>query len=298
MRWHIAAAVLGAVLPFIAVVEDAAAQRITHERDGRNYTYDFSQQSQSTASLEGQHGRRKTRVPWKPPQYARPLARGPKNIPWDEPGRNEGVPGLGGSSRSLSLSSAAPQRHPSGRGSVRADGAPVRSEEPGDRDVKPSAESGPRSQEPAGEARSYRGMETVGRDHIDGSATSGVRASRADELPDASKAQGAAPEERAKTIAEAKLRALAEEQRRLEREKSRDRHARQSGPRSSSHNAKASSRDLTDPDTTGAIAGSPMSADTDGSKTATTTLAQPVPAGRVWKHGVCRAILFGMMPGC
>ena len=281
MRSYLSAAVASAGLTLIFSAKDAAAQRITHEVGGKQHTYEFNQRNDQGARSERQPGRKKSQAPWKP-QYAPPLARGPKNIPWDEPGRNAGVPGLDKNPRSLSASRAASREHPSGRGPVQADGRPESRDDSG---IQASVERPPRGEFVTGDAPTATAPRggALERDHIGATAPNSHEAGRIREQAGVAKPQDANAEKHAEIIAEARSRASAEEQRRLERERSRDRHERPAEPRPRVDGTGPVALDPADPATTGAIA---------------PRAAQPAPARPAWRSGICRAILFGMLPDC
>jgi hypothetical protein len=221
---------------------DAAAQTITHEVNGRPYTYDFKRS-------------------------------GAKNLPWDEPGKIYGVPGVDdrrGTSLPAALTTTARKpvaagqtrvRIPVGQGSDAAqhDKAEVRVSTrdlplPGKRETLPATDR----------AQGHQPAVT--------SPSLGKDALSADEA-----------EIRAKIIADSAAKALAEEQRRLAVEKSRDRRAPYSEARSSSALPVVTGPD---PATTGTIASATPDRDEP-------VLAPEPRASTDRKGGICRLLFFG-----
>lgn len=95
------------------MVGNAVAQTITYEKDGRRHAYSFK-------PAEGANGLSDALVPNRRATLTKRLAprelpRGPKNIPWDEPGKFSGNPVVVQRSRPKAVKRPAPtalQRHP------------------------------------------------------------------------------------------------------------------------------------------------------------------------------------------
>ena len=222
---------------------EAAAQTITHEVNGRPYTYDFKRS-------------------------------GAKNIPWDEPGKIYGVPGVDdrrGTSLPAALSRTA--RKPVAAGLART--------------RTPAGQSGDAAQHDKAEVRvrtpdlpfSGKQVETLpATDRAQGLQQPAVTS------PPFAKDTLSADEAeiRAKIIADSAAKALAEEQRRLALEKSRDRRAPYSEARSSSVLPVTEQ----DPATTGTLASGTLGR-------AEPVLAPETRASTDRKGGICRLLFFG-----
>jgi hypothetical protein len=304
MRLHtMAAALAAATLPFAMGLGGAGAQSIRHEVNGQAYTYDFKQQ-RSAAGPDAVVAQ----APRKPRSRAAEPSRG-QGIPWDEPGKISGVPGvLENTATSLPVQRAG--RASSDARRTRAARVAPDAQNPADAKEKegqtPDAPS-PHRAEPGADAhvRPSQTAEPV--------RPAPAQAPRQGPLQDAAaaadvaKARSDEAEARARIIAEAKARALAEEQRRIEIERSKDRHVRRAEPPAPAA-ASAGPESPADPASTGAITASrkpapdaagakasdaPVSRTADLSQSAETTPEQP----SSWKSSVCRTLFFGML-GC
>jgi hypothetical protein len=184
--------VAAVVLTLFAFVSGSAAQTIRYEQGGRLETYDFK---------SGQR---------------RDLPRGPTNIPWDEPGKITGVPGV------LEKPSTSLQEK---RNVQRV--RPRKRDDASDRRLGADAKHQSRVRAGRAEVR-HRTLKarSKGQDHV-GGRDMGSPHQPAGKQHTASAANEA--EARAKIIAHFRANALAQEQRRLEAERSRDRHLGSSG---------------------------------------------------------------------
>jgi hypothetical protein len=214
------------------------------------------------------------------------LPRGPKNIPWDEPGKRSGVPGVNeNSATDLPADRTARAPRKAEKRPVRAAVVSVpKADEPAP--ARPHAEMPARKPDIPGTALGYAASETQ---HDDPRkvpvqvirvapqpqpASQSARAETAQPAPDP-----LATEARAKLIEQFRAKALADEQRRLQAEQSKDRHARRT-------DQAAQPRSKGDPEVTGAVTAAP-----DASPAAEQTTSG-------LKQGVCRLLLFNLVPGC
>ena len=260
-----AARTASAALLLVGLATGAAAQTIQSDGAGQPRTFEFTSAGKiveaGDKSARRSGGRRAARS-------GPELPRGPKNIPWDEPGKVSGVPGvLDNPATDLPQRSARPRR----QHAVRSPAA-----EPHEAPASPAQAAVPHSaaQKDAGTATPVVTQSLPRRDP-DGPAVS----SSATE--ESVKAAAEEAEARARVIERLKAAALAEEQRRLEAEKSRDRFRRGSGPRPSDLSQASAPQRAPEPDHTGTVAAAPEIA----------------PAAKTggWVDRVCRLILFG---GC
>jgi hypothetical protein len=262
-----------AALTLFALAGGTSAQTIRYEEGGRQQTYDFTS-GQQASTREGANARKRERS-------TRPtrgdLPRGPKNIPWDEPGKISGVPGvLENSATSLpEKSSLRRARRKENRGPKVLTGSET--------EHKLQARQEPPPQPPDASAKAPS--------HGPGQKDFGEPGGRPTALTsnaqtDTARAEDHNAETRAKLIEKPRASAWAEEQRRLEAEKSRDRHAPSSVPRPTNESTKEAGRATRiqpDPDHTGAV-------------TAAQDTARPERSG--WMRGACRMLFFGALPGC
>jgi hypothetical protein len=267
-----------ATLTWLALVGAADAQTIRYDDGGRARTYEFNPGQQGVA--EGAtNPRRRQRASTK--RGSVDLPRGPRNIPWDEPGKISGVPGvLENSATSLPEKRAArPVRpkHNGGSSNKVLMGA-------AETESKPRARREPPPQLPDASAKapSYgSGQKDIGSAARPIAPTSNAQADNA-------KTEDHHGEPRAQLIEKLRASAWAEEQRRLEAERSRDRRAPSSGPRPSIEGNKDTARTIRvqpDPDHTGTVTAAPQ----EGT-------AAPEQPG--WMRRMCRMVFFGALPGC
>lgn len=298
---------LGAGALLFAMICDAAAQTIRHDVNGQTQTYDFKQQGSAKAP-KGQA----TSSPRQQRPLAAELPRGPKNIPWDEPGKISGVPGvLENSSTDLpNRRAAAKNPSPSRRARAETHIAPAEAEPP---------KQGPARIESSPRRRSEDGGEAQVRNSPPGVAkpapSPAPRRETPDEgtsTPEMAKARSDDAEARAKIIAEATARARAEEQRRLELERSKDRHARRVEPQATGEATVRPGETPSQPDpaSTGAIGmlrkphhtdQPPASNPGDVQSTQPTAFVasdEARSASSSWKDRVCKTLFFGALPGC
>jgi hypothetical protein len=249
--------VLGALAMLLGpMLGNAAAQTITHDVNGRPYTYDFKRQGQGQSALAQRSSS--------------------KNIPWDEPGKISGVPGVDdrrGTNLPPALTTAA--RKPAATDQLRT---PTATRERQDR------HSGGAAQSEKVEVRAKTSDDAFWPKHLE--TNPAVQRAQGFHQPvvrspaakDTLSTQNDGADIRAKVIAESAAKALAEEQRRLALEKSRDRQTPYLEARSSPVLSEAEQG----PATTGTIAaGVPGPAEP--------ALA---PASRA-STGICRLLFFG-----
>jgi hypothetical protein len=252
---RIVAALASTTVLWIGTLQAASAQRITYEADGRTRTYDFNQ-----PTTDKKAGRPTAR------SRSAELPRGPKNLPWEEPGKLTGDSRVQESGTTLQLKRlrrAARQSRKKGR-------------------IEEAQRSRSETQKtstglPTQDRRGASGPEVEAHTQVPASPQSNRPTERAPEISDAQS------EIRARIISEAVARASAEEQRRLDLEKKRDPRLRRSEPQERS-NEMLPATTQADPATTGAI----------GYK-ASKPLEEPV-RGK-WS-GACRLLFFGALPGC
>ena len=213
------------------------------------------------------------------------LPRGPKNIPWDEPGKRSGVPGvMENSATDLPATRAAHAPGKTEKRPVRAVAVPVPKAEEAAPARARAERSGQKHDIPA-KALGYAATEQQEEPRkvpveVIRVAPQPPSQSARTETPQ-STSDPVAAETRAKLIEQFRAKALAEEQRRMQAEQSRDRHARRA-------DQTAQPRSKGDPEITGAVTAAP---DADAE-----LAAQPKTSGL--KQGVCRLLLFNLVPGC
>jgi hypothetical protein len=253
----------------------AAAQSISYEQNGRLQTYEFKPQ-QGEATTGGRLTAAKPNVRSNRPAA---LSRGSKNIPWDEPGKISGVPGvLENSATNLPARPARTSSRYTHKGTARAaqQTGSIGSGEP-DKSARHESDTGPETSNwPHASQAAVEPHEGHVRAH--GSAAESLQA-------ESTKAPDAAAEARAEIIARFRAKALAEEQRRLDVEKNRDRHARPGEPSPAALGNAEQRHAQADPDYTGAITSAPRSSAARSGKSGL-------------KDGVCRMFFFGLLPGC
>jgi len=236
---------------------DAAAQVITHEVNGRPYTYDFKRQSALAQRSSA------------------------KNIPWDEPGKIRGVPGVDdrrGTSLPPALTTRASKPVAMGQPRTRTSSRQKRDGQSGEAAQSETAEVPVRTPDDALRRKHLETDPAVDRAQgfhqpADGTPATGkdTPSTRNDEA-----------EIRAKIISDSAAKALAYEQRRLALERSRDRRA----PYSEARSSPVLPETEQDPATTGTLAsGTPARAEP--------VLAPETRANADRKGGICRLLFFG-----
>lgn len=286
MDWRGAVTTLGgATLAVLAMLGGAAAQ--SDGSDGRPYM--GRPQPQPLAEAPAVEQRTAAEQPAPRSRRARTeLSRGAKNIPWDEPGKLSGVPGVMENSATdlPSAHSDRPARKAEKRRVRTAAEPPPRVEHPAPARARPER-SAQRPDLPA-DALGYTATRQedsseprkvpveVIRVPAQPPQAAGARAETPQPASDA-----AAAEARARLIEQFRAKALAEEQHRLQAEQSRDRHARRADPVQT-----AQPRAKGDPEVTGAVT------------TASETSSVPEQKTSGLKQGVCRMLLFNLVPGC
>jgi hypothetical protein len=229
-----------------------------------------------------------------------------KNIPWDEPGKRAGVPGIDEHSgakapprggRRADRGRRAPEAPVTGT-AEQAPNAQTRAEQP-----RPSRDAGARA-EADGEQRSRTAEEDrAERRRLEEEA-------RAKAEGEARARAEAEAEARARMIAQMRAKALAEEQRRLETEKSRDRFAPRPEPQPGGEPRSASSALAPAAEAAQARASDPVHGGSAEPKPAHEPPAstgsigaaqQPTPpeadpSGASWTQRVCKLFFFGL--GC
>ena len=298
------APVSAATLLLSGLLGEALAQTIQHEVNGQPRTFDFKQGAPAP-SASGQSIA--TPLPRRQRPSAAGLPRGPKNIPWDEPGKISGVPGVqenaatnlpgvrGKASRAQRARTEA--RVEEGAGSA---SQAVESRRPdGGVDARiRQGQSDPLTPPEAAETFKPAAAPIPRRDSPDNAPTPAEAARLREEA-----------EAKARIIADARARALAEEQRRLDLERSKDRHARRPDQQSAGEaTARPAAPAQPDPPSTGTIPASrpsargepPLGTRPDEAPSSTTALmsTETPPATSSWKDGLCRKVFFGIMPGC
>lgn len=294
---------VGASFLLAAALGHAQAQTIRHEVDGRAHTYEFKQ-----STSDGRRTPTKAQASGKGRAITAELPRGPKNLPWDEPGKISGLPGVQENERT-SLPIRSKRR---GHGEPRAASIIERVDVPVRKRAGTESGSLLSPLEGADAPPIRRLPRNVAEDPVqtqgqtlaprqEGALDDGRTKARADEA-----------EARAKMIAEARDRALAQEQKRLDLERRRDR-ARPSEPLSASLPSHQSTpQPQQEPASTGSIAtgrtghaaaaigGDQSGAQTQADRTALNPAATPpaLPGTPTWKDGVCRLLFFGAVKGC
>ena len=292
-----------ATLLLSGLLGEASAQTIQHEVNGQPRTFDFRQGAPATSAA-----RQPIAAPL--PRRQQPagagLPRGPKNIPWDEPGKISGVPGVQeNAATNLPAVRGTAARARRARTEARVEEAagsmpqPVESHRPDGaaeariRQGQPAALTTPE----AAETLKATAAPVPRRDSPDNAPTPAEAARLREEA-----------EAKARIIADARARALAEEQRRLDLERSKDRHARRlDQPPAGEATGRPAAPPQPDPAATGTIAASrpsgraePLGARPDEAPSSATALmsTETPPATSSWKDGLCRKVFFGIMPGC
>jgi hypothetical protein len=287
MRFRKSEAVLVApAMLLVAMVGEAAAQTISHDVNGRAYTYDFKRQAQASLPSEGQARPTPTKGSPKPRPSGTELPRGPRNIPWDEPGKILGVPGVDDNpATNLSIARSNAAKKPASARQVRVQAPSGRDHVSERREAAPEGGALLNAKAPDDAlSRNPRGVtpktnQTQGPSEVIPDSPPAIERSPAPQLDEA--------EVRAKIIAEAAAKALSEEQRRLALERSRDRRSRHLEPASSS----APSLTEQHPASTGST-GAAKATDTELS-------LDPSPQSNPNREGgVCRTLFFGLLPGC
>ncbi len=264
-----------ATLTWLALVGAAAAQTIRYEEGGRARTYEFKP-GQQGAAQEAANPRKRQRASTKP--ASGDLPRGPRNIPWDEPGTISGVPGVLENSATSLPEKRAPRvarpKHNGGSSSKVVTGA-------AEMEPKPRGRREPPPQLPDASAKAL--VHSPGQKDIEQGAAP-TRNGQAE----TARTEDHNAEARAQLIEKLRASAWAEEQRRLEAERSRDRRALSSGPRPSVEANTETARPIgvqPDPDHTGTL--------TALSQGGAVAAEQPG-----WMRRMCRMVFFGALPGC
>jgi hypothetical protein len=278
MNLRIPAAELAtATLMGFGAIGDAAAQSIRYEKDGRPQTYEFKPQPGEATPGDRTAATRQNARSNRPTPGGLPGGR--KNIPWDEPGKFSGVPGVfENSATSLpARHGTKPARHTQ-KGAAQTRSAGAGEQEP------TRSRLGQADKEPDSNSRTHAGQLDA---DASGVPAAGIRSPGEGQQAETPKADVAA-ETRAKVIEQFRARALAEEQRRLDIEKNRDRRARagESSPAGPENgNAEQQQQVQADPDYTGTVTAAPSNAAARSEKSGL-------------KGGVCRMVFFGLLPGC
>jgi hypothetical protein len=278
MGWRRSAGKLGvAAVAVLGTLGAAAAQ--SDGNDGRPYR-EFKAQAATEAPAADQAAASEPSAARSRPVRTE-LPRGAKNIPWDEPGKLSGVPGvLENSETDLPATHARAARKAERRRARAAETAATVEDVAAPR-AQP--ERSVRRHDPPAHALSYAPTQQDDNEPrkvpvqiIRVSPEAHPQAARAD-AQDATDA--AAAQARAKLIEQFRAKALAEEKRRLEAEQSRDRFARRA-------DAAAPPRSKSDPDITGAVTTAPE--------------AEPAPQQKTsgLMQGMCRMLFFNILPGC
>jgi hypothetical protein len=266
-----------ATLTWLALVGATAAQTIRYEEGGRARTYEFNPGQQAPAE-DAANPRKRQRASTKPASGE--LPRGPRNIPWDEPGKISGVPGvLENSATSLPDKRAPRHARPKHNGSASNKVLTSAETEP-----KPRARREPAPQLP--DAGAQAPARSPGSTDIEQGAR--PPASTSNGHVETAKTEDHSAGARAQLIEKLRASAWAEEQRRLEAERSRDRRAPGSGLRPSTEGNKETARTIRvqpDPDHTGTLRAAPED-----------SAAAPEQPG--WTRRMCRMLFFGALPGC
>jgi hypothetical protein len=241
--------VAAVVLTLFAFVSGSAAQTIRYEQGGRLETYDFKSGQRSD------------------------LPRGPTNIPWDEPGKVTGVPGV----------LEKPATSLRGKRNVQRV-RPRKKDDASDRRSGDEAKHQSRVRAGRAEVRDRTlKARSNGQGHV-GGRDMGSPHQPPSKQQTASAANEA--EARAKIIEQFRANALAQEQRRLEAERSGDRHLGGMPPIIEVQSEQA-----------GAIEIRPDPGQTSGVFTGQSD-STPRSNRPSWKRSVCRMLLFGVLPGC
>jgi hypothetical protein len=254
----IAASLISLALGWLGMVDFALAQRITYEADGRARTYEFNQPPNKPQARRAASTSRSVELP-----------RGPKNLPWEEPGKLSGNSGVRESGTTLELRRLRRASGHSRKERIQPEAQRSRSETQKTSTVSPAKD---------------RPLASGAEAEMHNPITTSPQSSRSNErTPEMLEAQA---ETRAKIISEAMARASAEEQRRSDLEKRRDPRLRRSEllERDDSELKRQSTQ--VDPATTGAI----------GSKASSKPVEGTAPGK--WKSGACRLLFFGVLPGC
>jgi hypothetical protein len=267
----------GATLAVLAMLGGAVAQ--SDGSDGRPYRGNPQPQPVAEASSVEQNAATEQPAARRRPARTE-LPRGLRNIPWDEPGKVSGVPGVMENSATdlPTTGGARTVRKTESRRPRAAERTAPKVEEPAAARVRP--ERVVRRPDIGTKALSYT---ATGDEETSVPRKVPVQVIRVSPEPPAHSARAeaavAAPdaEARAKLIEQFRAKALAEERRRLEAEQSRDRHARAQA---------AQPRSKSDPEVTGAVTAAPETAASEQQKTSGL------------KQGVCRMLFFGILPGC
>jgi hypothetical protein len=300
MRLCKMAAPIGAATLFIfnGLLAEALAQTIRHEVNGQTRTFDFKQ--------GGSAGEQSIATPL--PRRQRPagteLPRGPRNIPWDEPGKISGVPGVQENTATSLPGTRATASRPrrvrteakvapveEGAGGAPQRVEPLRPDGGADARIRYGQPDALKAPDALPTAEAFKPAPAPRRDGIDSAAASAEAARQREEA-----------EAKARIIADATARALAEEQRRLDLERSRDRHARRLESQSAGEaTARPAAPAQPDPPATGTIAGSRSAGRAEpalGARPEEPALADTPAATSSWKDRLCRKLFFGVMPGC
>jgi hypothetical protein len=282
MNLRIPAAELAtATLMGFAAIGGAAAQSIRYEKDGRPQTYEFKPQPGEATPGDRTAATRQNARSNRPTPGGLPGGR--KNIPWDEPGKFSGVPGVfENSATSLpARHGTKPARH------TQKGAAQTRSAGAGEQEQTRSR-LGQADKEPDGNSRTHASPPDA---EPNGIPAAGVRSHGHPgdgQQAETAKAADIAAETRAKVIEQFRARALAEEQRRLDIEKNRNRRARPgeaSAAELGNGNPEQQRQVQADPDYTGTVTTAPSNAAARSEKSGL-------------KGGVCRMLFFGLLPGC
>jgi len=310
MRLRAVEGCAGATLLLAATLGSAAAQTIRHEVNGRAHTYEFKQPVQD--GVPPDRRRSPAKGAGKSRALMAELPRGTKNIPWDEPGRGGGLPGVHKNDRtSLPVRPRRAKRPLSAERSRAVSGVegaevPVGKRAGTETEIPKSRVEGADDPPLSGHQMDATGAAILMRGH--------TLAPRQEDALDEGRAKARADEAeaRAKMIAEARDRALAQEQRRLEIERKRDR-ARPQEPLSAPDPSNPALPPLLqqEPASTGSIGAGRAShtaamsgGDPNGAQTPAGGAPLPVdptsaPSGSpTWKDGVCRLLFFGAVKGC
>jgi hypothetical protein len=264
---------VGALLPLLVCATGAAAQTIHYEQDGQHRTFQFKQNSAPETTRQGE------------------LPRGPKNIPWDEPGKMSGIQGLP-ENPAMSVSEKVSTRRVNlkkKRAALEAAARPVKSGKNTAARATPARErSGSEKaipaetkQQPKRRAQRLEPTEKpLQLRHSDPAAS--LRTQPTTQFQPTGALDE--PQNRAKIIEQWRASSAAEEQRRLENETRRGHLAQSSGL--------PSSRDVQEEQVrTTQIGPEPASSGPDGGRAAQTKKPE-------WRRSICRILFFGALRGC